>query len=64
MNTGRNYDDSDFVSTSVAGKMIGLDRRTVVTQIKKGIIKAHRSGREYRVAKSEIERIKEGRITD
>jgi excisionase family DNA binding protein len=64
VNNGRSYDDSDYVSTSVAAQMLGFHRNTIVQRIKNGKIKAHRVEREYRIAKSEIQRIKEGRITD
>lgn len=64
MNIGRNYEDSDYVSTGVAGQMLGISRRTVVKRIEDGSIKAHRPGREWRVAKTEIQRIKEGRLSD
>lgn len=64
MNNGRSYEDSDYVSTSIAAQMLGFHRNTIVQRIKSGKIKAHRVEREYRIAKSEIQRIKEGRITD
>lgn len=64
MNTGRNYEDSDFVSTVIAAQMLGYHRNTIVQRIKSGKIRAHRVEREYRIARSEIQRIKEGRITD
>ena len=64
MNNGRSYEDSDYVSTSIAAQMLGFHRNTILQKIAKGKIKAHRVDREYRIAKSEIQRIKEGRITD
>ena len=64
MNNGRSYEDSDYVSTSIAAQMLGFHRNTIVQRIKSGKIKAHRSNKEYRIAKSEIQRIREGRITD
>ena len=64
LNNGRSYEDSDYVSTSIAAQMLGFHRNTIVQRIKSGKIKAHRVGKEYRIAKSEIQRIREGRITD
>ena len=54
----------EYVNAGEAAMELGLVRSTVTAQIKKGNIKAHRVEREYRIAKSEIQRIKEGRITD
>jgi len=53
-----------YITPSEAASELGLVKNTVIAQIKKGNIKAHRVDREYRIAKSEIQRIKEGRITD
>ena len=57
-------DSEEYVNAGEAAAELGLVRSTVTAQIKKGNIKAHRVEREYRIAKSEIQRIKEGRITD
>ena len=54
----------EYITPSEAATELGLVKSTVIAQIKKGNIKAHRVDREYRIAKSEIQRIKEGRITD
>ena len=54
----------EYITPSEAASELGLVKSTVIAQIKKGNIKAHRVEREYRIAKSEIQRIKEGRITD
>ena len=54
----------EYITPSEAATELGLVKSTVIAQIKKGNIKAHRVEREYRIAKSEIQRIKEGRITD
>jgi excisionase family DNA binding protein len=51
--------DQTVYSLSEAAALLGLDRRTLYLQVKRGQLRATMSGREYRVLSSEVERYRE-----
>lgn len=51
--------DETVYTLSEAAALLGLDRRTLYLQVKRGKLRAAMSGREYRVLGSEVERYRE-----
>jgi len=51
--------DETVYTLSEAAGLLGLDRRTLYLQVKRGKLRAAMSGREYRVLGSEVERYRE-----
>lgn len=50
-----------MLKTTEVAKELGISRQTVLTYINKGIIKAARYDRQYRVSRDEVERLKKGK---
>jgi len=51
--------DETVYTLSEAAALLGLDRRTLYLQVKRGKLRAAMSGREYRVLGSEVERYRD-----
>ena len=49
--------DSDFYSIEEMAKALGVNRVTVTRKIQNGSIKAHKIGRNWRIPKTELEKI-------